>query len=90
MVVMIIIEKRLNKNLDVSLRYSLFSEEGFFIADYIEDESITKRRIYKSLVYNHDKKEWFVKEKIKLGNKKKVVWDTFYHDYHKMYFTTCV
>lgn len=56
--------------------------------DTVKIDYNKKRRVYKTLVYNHDKNEWFVKEKIKSGNKKKIIWDTFYHDYHKMYFTT--
>ncbi len=58
------------------------------LTDTMKIDINKKRNIYKTLSYNYDKKEWFVNEKIKSGDNKKVVWETFYHDYHKMYFTT--
>jgi len=47
-----------------------------------------KKKLYKTLVFNSDKNEWFVNEKTKYHSRKKVFWKTFYHDYHKTYFTT--
>ncbi len=46
------------------------------------------KKLYKTLVLNPHKNEWFVKEKTKYYRRKKVLWETFYHTYHKMYFTT--
>lgn len=58
------------------------------LTDTIKIDNNKKRN--KTFVFNSDKNEWFVKEKIKSNkrNRKRVIWETFYHAYHKMYFTT--
>lgn len=39
--------------------------------------------------YNEFKNEWFVYERRKnISNRKALLWITFYHEYHKTYFTT--
>jgi hypothetical protein len=45
-------------------------------------------KIRKELEYNPIKQEWFVRTKTKYRKNSLTVWETFYHDYHKMYFTT--
>ena len=61
-------------------------DNGF--TDSIKIDYNERRRIYKTYVYNHYKKEWYIKEKIEGRKKKSVRWDTFYHDFHEVYFTT--
>ncbi len=62
-----------------------------FIADRRPDSlsiDSSSNKIIKSC-YNPLKNKWFVYEKRKKNsNTKVVVWLTFYHEFHKMYFTT--
>ena len=72
------------KSREVATRITTYYKNG--LTDTIKVDN--KKKLYKTLVLNSDKKEWYVKEKTKYQGRKKVVWKTFYHDYHKMYFTT--
>ena len=58
------------------------------LGDTVRVNNDYKKKLYKSLVFNSDKNEWYVIRKRKYYNRKIVYWETFYHDYHKMYFTT--
>lgn len=68
----------------VSTRIITYYKDG--LTDTIRVDN--KKKLYKTLVFNSDKNEWYVKEKTKYHGRKMVVWKTFYHDYHKIYFTT--
>jgi hypothetical protein len=47
-----------------------------------------KKNIYKTLVFDSDKSEWYVVEKIKYQKSKVVLWETKFNKEHNMYFTT--
>jgi len=81
-----VIYEESNKNRVVATMITTYFKNG--LTDTVKIEDDRKRNIFKTLVYNHDKNEWFVKERTKSKKNKRVVWETFYHDYHKMYFTT--
>lgn len=72
------------KNREVATIITTYYKDG--LTDTIKVDN--KKKLYKTLVFNSDKNEWYVKEKTKYHGRKMVVWKTFYHDYHKMYFTT--
>ena len=57
-------------------------------ADTTKIDNNKRRRCFKTSVFNSAKNEWYVQEKIKYKQNKKIAWETFYHNYHKMYFTT--
>jgi hypothetical protein len=74
------------ENREVATVITTYFQNG--LTDTVRIDNNKKSRIYKTLVYNQDKKEWFEKEKTQLKKRKRILWETFYHDYHKMYFTT--
>lgn len=82
----IIIYDRKNKNREIATVISNHLENG--TTDTVKIDNNNRRKVYKTFVYNPDKKEWFTQEKTKTGKSKSVIWETFYHSYHKMYFTT--
>lgn len=81
-----VIYEETSKNRDIATMITTYFKNG--LTDTVKIENYKKRNIYKTLIFNKDRKEWFVKEKIKSKKNKRVVWETFYHDYHKTYFTT--
>jgi hypothetical protein len=72
------------KSREVAIKITTYYKDG--LTDTIRVDN--KKKLYKTLVLNSDKNEWYIKEKTKYQGRKMVVWRTFYHDYHKMYFTT--
>ncbi len=74
------------KNQEIATVITTYFQNG--LTDTVRIDNNMKRKVFKTLVYNQDKKEWFEKEKTQLKKSKRVVWETLYHDYHKMYFTT--
>lgn len=56
--------------------------------DTFRSEYYKRRNIIKKLVFNHDNGEWYEKEKMQFKKRRTIIWNTFYHDYHKKYFTT--
>ena len=56
--------------------------------DSFKITSLNPQKTYEIEAYNLEKKEWYVKEKVIKKKRKKVIWQTFFHDYHKQYFTT--
>lgn len=74
-----------NKQLKALIIYRFASTPVY---DSMQVDNDYKNHIYKKLIYNKYEKEWFVEEKVKSKKRKHTVWNTFYHDYHKMYFTT--
>jgi hypothetical protein len=82
----IIIYDTKTENREIATVITTYFENG--LTDTIRIDNNKKFKVIKKLVYNQDKKEWFEKEKIQLKRRKRIEWETFYHDYHKMYFTT--
>ena len=74
------------ENREVATIITTYYQNG--LTDTIRIDNNNKSKVFKKLFYNHDKKEWFEKEKTQLKKRKKILWDTSYHNYHKMYFTT--
>lgn len=75
-----------NENREVATVITTYLQNG--LTDTVRIDNNKKSRINKTLVYNKDKKEWFEKEKTQLKKRKRILWETSYHNYHKMYFTT--
>lgn len=69
---------------EIATVISTYFKDG--LTDTIRIHNHKKRKIYKTLIYNPDMNEWYVKERIKYRKNKRVLLETFYHDYHKMYF----
>jgi hypothetical protein len=82
----IITYEKKTKNREIAIIITTYYENG--LTDTIRIDNNKKTKIFKTLGYNQDKKEWFEKEKTQLKRSKRIEWKTFYHDYHKMYFTT--
>ncbi len=82
----IIIYDKKTKNREIATKITTYFKDG--LTDTVRVDNNKKKKLYKTLIFNSDKNEWFVSEKTKYYNRKKVFWETFYHDFHKMYFTT--
>jgi len=82
----IIIYDTKTENREIATVITTYFQNG--LTDTIRIDNNSKTKVFKNLVYNQDKKEWFEKEKTQLKRSKRIEWETFYHDYHKLYFTT--
>jgi hypothetical protein len=80
----VITYEKKTKNHEIAIIITTYYENG--LTDTIKIDNNKKRN--KTFVFNSDKNEWFVKEKVKSKKRKIIIKETFYHDYHKMYFTT--
>lgn len=81
----IIIYKKKTKNREIATVITTYCQNC--IIDTIRIDNIQRTKVSKKMVYNHDKNEWYIKEKIKRKRGKRIEWETFYHDYHGKYFT---
>jgi hypothetical protein len=74
------------ENREIATVITTYFQNG--LTDTIRIDNNNKRDVYKTLEFNNEKKEWFEKETIRWKKRKRIVKETFYHNYHKKYFTT--
>lgn len=67
---------------------TIFIREKSGFSDSLKISTFFTKNNYEKSIYNPEKREWFVKEKVILKKRKKIVSETFYHEDHKQYFTS--
>ncbi|WMX17117.1 hypothetical protein [Aureispira sp. CCB-E] len=75
-------------NFEDSRLAKVFIQEKNGFTDSLKISIHPKKKNYEKFIFNDATNEWFLAEKVIFKKRKKIIWETDYHDYHKKYFTS--